>query len=306
MSRQQISIDRRQFTLGGLAGVAAAAIPRVARAAGEQVGERPRNKLCAFIKFLTAMEYEPLAAAIAELGFDGVEMTARKQASYIHPERAADELPKLNEVLRQHGLEISILTTDILRADEPMAEPLLRSARAIGVPRYRLGFWKYDLKRPILPQLAEYEPVVRDLAAMNKEIGIPAIYQNHSGAAMVGATIWDLHRLINDYPAEQIGCVFDVRHAAVEAGEAWPVYFDLMKSHTTAASFKDFRWNGRTAEIVPLGEGVVDPKFVKTLLASGFDGPLSVHVEYLPKAGVDENLAALKKDLGTLKSWLAA
>jgi hypothetical protein len=120
----------------------------------------------------------------------------RASRTYIHPERAADELPRLKQALGKRGLEITILTTDILRADEPHAESMLRAAADLGIKRYRLGFHRYDLKRPILPQLAAYEPVFRDLAAMNREIGIAAVYQNHAGADFLGATIWDLHRLI--------------------------------------------------------------------------------------------------------------
>ena len=112
--------------------------------------------------------------------------------------------------------------------------------------------------------------------------------------------------LIENIPPEQIGCVFDIRHAAVEAGEAWPVYFDLMKPHITAASFKDFRWNGRKSEHVPLGQGLVDPKFFQMLEASDFSGPISVHVEYLPKGDAKENLAAITRDFATFRQMLKA
>ena len=181
---------------------------------------------------------------------------------------------------------------------------MLRAAAAIKIPRYRLGFFRYDLKQPILPQLAALQPVFRDIAAMNRAIGIAAIFQNHSGADMVGATVWDLHSLIKDYPLKEIGCVFDIRHAAVEGGEAWPVYFNLMKPHLGAVSVKDFRWNGRKSAHVPLGTGQVDPKFFKMLQQTNFNGPITVHVEYLEKGDAKENLAALKKDFATLRGWI--
>ena len=183
---------------------------------------------------------------------------------------------------------------------------MLRAAKQLGIERYRLGFYQYDLSQPILPQLAALRPVVGEIAAMNREIGIAAIYQNHSGATMVGATLWDLHRLINQYPVKEISCVFDIRHAMVEGGEAWPVYYNLMRSHIGAMSVKDFRWKGRKSEHVPLGAGQVDPKFFKMVRRSDFAGPVSVHVEYLPKGDAAANLAALKTDFDTLRSWLEA
>jgi sugar phosphate isomerase/epimerase len=301
MDSTSVPITRRQFGLG-TAALAAAVVSRGNLYA--KSSSKPRYKYCAFTKFLQTMSFDELADGIAAAGFDGVEVTARAKDSCIHPERAAEELPNLREALAKRNLEIMILTTDIVQAGDKVSEALLRAAAAIKIPRYRLGFFHYDLEKPILPQLAALQPVVRDIAAMNREIGIAGLYQNHDGADMVGATFWDLHSLIKDYPVKEIGCVFDIRHAAVEGGVAWPIYFDLMKPHLGAVSVKDFRWNGRKSQHVPLGTGQVDPKFFKMLQQTDFDGPISVHVEYLPKGDVKENLAALKKDFATLREWL--
>jgi sugar phosphate isomerase/epimerase len=294
-------LDRRQFVLRSLAAGAACALPSSLLATEPSAR---RYKYCAFVKFLTALDYDELASRIAEAGYNGIEVTARAKDSYIDPQRAADELPRLHEALAKHGLEITILTTDILRADEPTAAPLLRVAKQLGVPRYRLGFLTYNLKQPIVPQLVAMRPVMEDLASMNREIGIAALYQNHCGAKNMGATLWDLHSLIKDYPLSELACVFDIRHATVEGGEAWPVYVDLMQPHTAALSVKDFRWNGRKSQHVPLGTGQVDPKFFEMVRKSRFDGPISVHVEYLPNAGPEENLQALITDLSTLRRWM--
>jgi sugar phosphate isomerase/epimerase len=294
-------LDRRQFTRAAAAGAAAFLAPRALRAAEDA---KP-YKFCAFIKFLQSLSYSQLADAMAEAGFDGVEVTARKNESYIEPDRADEQLPKFVEELSKRGLEITILTTDLLRADEPHAERLLRTAAELGVARYRLGFFRYDLKRPVLPQLTQLQPVMRDFAAMNRELGIAAVYQNHSGADMVGATFWDLHSLIKDYPVTEIGSVFDIRHATVEGGEAWPVYWNLMQPHVGALSVKDFRWNGRKSQHVPLGTGQVDPRFFKMVEQSDFSGPISVHVEYAGEQSAAANVALIRKDFATLRKWLA-
>jgi len=301
MTLSLTSINRRQFALGALAAAAAVTLPTRVLAASES---KRRYKYCAFTKFLGAYDYEKLATEIAAAGFDGIEVTARKKDSYIHPERAADELPALNEVLAKHGLEITILTTDVLRADEPHAESMLRAAKSLGVKRYRLGFYTYDLNQPIVPQLMDLRPVVHDVVAMNREIGIAALYQNHCGAKNVGATLWDLHSLIKEYPISEISCVFDIRHASVEGGEAWPVYYDLMKPHLGALSMKDYHWVDRKSQHLPLGAGQVDPKFFKMVRGSDFAGPISVHVEYLPNGDAAANLAALKTDFATLRGLL--
>ena len=207
---------------------------------------------------------------MAEAGFNGVEVTVREKEGYIHPAAAADELPKLLETLAKRDLEITILTTDILSTDQPHAQELLQTAAALKIPRYRLGFYRYDLKQPILNQLAELQPKVRDIAALNRELGIAGIYQNHCGADFFGATLWDLHSLIKDYPLAEIGCVFDIRHAAVEAGEAWPQLFNLMQPHIAAVSVKDYVWDGQKSKHAPLGKGRVDQKFFKMLQQQRF------------------------------------
>lgn len=301
MSNTHYQIDRRQFARAAASTAATFALPSRLTAARKPA---ERYKFCAFIKFLTSLKFDEMADTIAEAGFDGVEVTARQKESFIHPDRAADELPRLKEVLDKRKLEISILTTDIVRHEEPNADSMLRTAASLGIKRYRLGFFRYDLKKPILPQVAALRPVIRDIAAMNREIGIAGMWQNHSGAEMVGATVWDMHSLIKDYSLGEIGCVFDIRHAAVEAGEAWPVYYDLLKPHLSALSVKDFRWEGRKSVHTQLGKGNVDPKFFKTVRTSEFRGPISVHVEYLPKDGAQVNAAALKRDFSTLRNWL--
>lgn len=295
------SFHRRQFSKVMVAAAGSLALPRTLRA---ESASPKRFTYCAFVKFLTDLDFDQLADAIKEAGFEGVEVTARKKESYISLERASEELPRLKDALSKRGLEITILTTDILRADEPGAEALLRAAADNGIKRYRLGFHRYDLKRPILPQLAALQPVFRDLAAMNRELGIAALYQNHCGADMMGATVWDLHSLLKDYPVDEIGCVFDIRHATVEGGEAWPIYWDLMKPHVGAVSVKDFGWKGRKSQHVPLGAGQLDPNFFKLLRDSSFSGPISVHVEYAGDRGARANVEALKTDFATLRKWM--
>jgi len=301
MVQRVLRIDRRQFGITAATATAALALPGLICAAPTA---DKRYHFCAFIKFLQALNYDELADAIAQAGFEGVEVTARQKESYIHPDRAAEELPRLKETLAKRNLDITILTTDILRPDEPNAESMLRAAAGLGIKRYRLGFYRYDLKKPIIPQLVALKPVMHDLAAMNRELGIAGMWQNHAGADMIGATVWDMHSLIKDYPVSELGCVFDIRHATAEAAEAWPVYYDLMKPHLSALSVKDFRWEGRKSAHAPLGTGNVDPTFFKTIRKSDFHGPISVHVEYLPNADAKANVSALKQDFGTLQKWL--
>jgi sugar phosphate isomerase/epimerase len=298
--RQVHELSRRTF-LAGAAGAAPLALAPPAKA----LDLAPANKICAFVKFVQSLRYDELAARIADLGFDGIEATIRDKGQIL-PEQAADELPKLVEALKKHGLEINVMASSVNRIDQPHTERVLRTAASLGIKRYRMEYYRYDLKRPVAEQLVELRPVVKDLAAMNRELGIAAVYQNHSGAYAVGATIWDLHELFLDYSTDEFGIAFDIRHATVEAGLSWPVLFNVAASHLGAVYVKDFVWDGKKPKNVPLGAGRVDKSFFAQLRNTNFTGPISLHVEYLPQAGVAENLAAMKNDLATLKTCLAS
>lgn len=292
-----IDVSRRTFLAGSL-GAALFGHRLLAANQGST------NKVCAFIKFVQSLSYEALAEQMAMMGFDGVEATVR-EGGLIEPAAAPDELPKLVEALAKHGLEITVMTTGVTRADDPVSQRLLRAAALLDIKRYRLGYYRYDLKRSVTEQIAELRPQVQELASLNHDLGITAVYQNHAGQTNVGSTIWDLHLLLQGIPAQDLGIAFDIRHATAEAGVSWPVLFNVAAPHLQAVFVKDFAWKGREPANVPLGQGQVDPAFFRLLKQADFTGPISLHVEYLPEAGVEQNLAALKTDLVTLKQWLA-
>lgn len=226
----------------------------------------------------------------------------------IAPESAADELPKLAEVFREHNLKISILTTDIEGPDSPNVESILATASKLGIKRYRMGFCRYDLKSPIKQQLESFKPRFRELAELNRKTGVSAVYQNHAGAKYMGATFWDLEQVLQDIPREQIGCIFDIRHAVAEGGSAWPIYYDIIKPHIAGLSIKDFQWardkkeDRHSALHCPLGQGQVElKKFLRTFKTDFESAVVTLHVEYLRNAGLEANLAAIENDFEVLR-----
>jgi sugar phosphate isomerase/epimerase len=303
--RNQLS--RREFGAASMAAAAALAAPAVF-AATASAEKAAKNRYCAFIKYLGNLKYDELAERIAELGFGGVEVTFRTKDGYIKPKDAAEEVPRLKKALEKQGLEITIATTDFLSADQEYVQDTLQALADNGVPRYRLGFYRYDLKQPIVDQVMAIKPKLEGLADLNRKLGLNGMYQNHSGADMFGATMWDLYYLLRDHPPEELSCVYDLRHATVEAGESWPTLYKVMKPHITAYSVKDFKWgSNRKSQHAALGEGMVDPAFYEALAKSDYKGPISVHVEYVKEsAGADAQLAAIKRDFGTLKKWMSA
>lgn len=266
-------------------------------------GQRQQFRICAFEKFLQDLSYDELADVIAELGFVGIEATVRKKG-HVLPERVEEDLPKLVEALKKRDLEVTVMASDVVNAGDPQHQRVLRTAAGLGIKHYRMGYYRYDLKKPVLPQLDEIRGPLNELAAFNKELGISAVYQNHAAATFVGATLWDIAGLLQKIPKEQIGLAFDIRHATAESGLSWPTLYNVVKPHIAAVFVKDFVWGESRPQNVPLGEGRIDPKFFRMIKADGFDGPISLHVEYLDKEGTKANIDALRRDLKTLEGWL--
>ena len=252
------------------------------------------------------LSYDELADLIAELGFDGIEGTIRP-GGQIPPEQVPDELPKLMAALKKRRLEMTIMASGINNADEKQNVQQLEIASKLGIKRYRMGYHKYDLKKPIVNQINELRPVIKNLVTLNKQLGMQAIYQNHSGSNYVGAPLWDLHELFKAHDSKYLTVGFDISHATAEGTRAWPLHANLLRPRIGALYVKSFRWKDNKRDNCGLADGIVDNKYPKKLIKSGFTGPINLHVEYLKpftRENVPNQIAAIKKDTATLKEWL--
>lgn len=301
-------LTRRSFiTAAATAAAVLAAAPShlLAQGAAEK-----RFKIIGFTKPFQKLNFEDTADTVAEIGWDGVECPVRPSGQgQIEPERAPDELPRLVEALKNRGKELTLMTTAITSVSQPHTEQLLRTAAKLGIRRYRLGFWKYNLTKPIPDQVTEIAAQLRDLAALNKALGLQAGFQNHSGRDYVGAPVWDLWTMMKDLDPRHIGVCFDIGHATLEGGLSWPIEARLMERQFAAVFVKDFFWQrsdkGWRAQWVPLGDGMVDKTFFKWLKTTSFTGPISQHHEYDHGEG-RPMIAKMQKDLKMLQEWLTA
>lgn len=295
----------------------------VALAASSYAAAEPKRwPLCAFSKHFQWTDVAGAAETVRELGYDGLDLTVRP-GGHVLPERVADDLPKAAEAIRKAGLVMPMVTTHVIDAQTPHAENVLKALVSLGVKRYRWGGLRYDLDRSVAAQLAEFKPRVRDLAAMNKQYGVCAMYHTHSGPREVGASMWDLYLLLKDFDAESVSVNYDIGHAHVEGGHGgWRHSANLLFPYMRGAAFKDFRWT-RDAKgewipgWCPLGDGMVRFKeFLPMLKKSGFTGPIQLHMEYeelgaaatggatssVPK---DKLLAMMRQDVTRFRALLS-
>jgi sugar phosphate isomerase/epimerase len=295
-------MTRRQFLATGAAGlVGLSSAPELLSAEAGGL----RNKIIGFTKPFDTLSPEVTADLVADVGWDGVEMGIRKYRGHVQPEKVEDDLPAMVEAFKRRGKEITIATTEITEPS-PLNERVLRVAAKSGIGIVRLGFFHYTKEQPLEKQLAEVGARLKDIAALCRELGLKAGFQNHSGVDMVGAGIWDAWSAIKDL--SEIGFCFDIGHATIEGGLSWPTEARLTRPKFVAVYLKDFLWEKGpkkwNAKWVPLGEGMVNPDFFKWLRATNYTGPICQHHEYDHGSG-DMLRKHLKDDFGTLKRWLA-
>jgi sugar phosphate isomerase/epimerase len=255
-----------------------------------------------------SLNFDDAAAVTAEAGLDGIDPPLRPDGEIV-PERATEDLPRYVEAMHKRKLQLPLLTTAIVSTSSPHTEDILRTAKKLGVQYYRVGFVQREGNAK--KQVSEFKAQLKDLAAMNKEIGIGALVQNHSPAGhgnYLGGNLVELREIIGGLDPAQVGVAFDIGHAIIVHKEAWQPHFEALKSHIKVAYVKDAKMSGRW---VPFGEGdVARLGYFKLLKQMGYNAPISMHMEYdWTEKGKMENreglVEALKKSAGVLRTWLA-
>lgn len=294
------------------AGAAALVAPSVAtRAAGraqpgsEAAGGPPAKTptLCFFSKHLPDLDYRRLGETLKQLGFAAVDLTVRP-GGHVLPERAAEDLPRAVQTLRDQRVQVPMITTGLNTASEPAARPILSAAGKLGVPFFKPGYYRYRDLRRIDERLRETREAMRGLVELGREHGVQAGFHNHSGD-YVGAAMWDAWEVIRELSPRWAGFYFDPCHAVAEGGQGgWEIGFNLLAPRIKMVAVKDFYWEKSGGQwrmtMCPLGEGMVPwQKFFRELAASGFAGPISLHLEYdLPA----DPLPAIARDFAFLQA----
>ncbi len=313
------SFSRRTFLAAlAAAGALPGALPGAAFGGAAARPPEPQP-LCVFTKPLEWLSYADAAALAAETGFEGLDLTVRP-GGHVDPARVEEDLPRAVAAARAAGLATPMMVTAITDASDPAAERTLRTAAALGVRYYRMGYLPYDKALSPAAHLAALRPQMAELADLNRRYGMHGAYQNHAGAR-VGGSVWDLHLLLDGIDPAHLGVQYDIRHAMVEGATAWPVALRLVAPRVRTLAIKDFRWEQRDGKWQPvtvaLGEGMVDfPAFLTLVRQLGIAGPFTLHYEYPLAEQPEANLAgperlrqyraAMQRDAALLRRLQAA
>ena len=312
---RQDNISRRTLLLGAASTLATAGIRGAAQAlaATDVPATNPsapeKLKICLFSKHLQWTNVHDAAAIARDIGFDGVDLTVRP-AGHVLPENVETDLPAAVAAVRQAGLEVPMISTEIAGIHSPHAEAILKTASQLGIRHYRWGGLTYSPTQGIAERLNELKPQATLLAQLNQEHKICGMYHTHSGPGLVGAPIWDLWTLFQGLDPRWIGINYDIGHATVEGGYGgWIASSRLVKDSMRGIALKDFTWQQNKGQNAhhdpfdkslgiedawvphwcPMGQGMVNfAGFFKIAKSNGFSGPVQLHFEY-PGLGGAEN-----------------
>lgn len=251
------------------------------------------------------LSLEETADWVAEAGFDGIDCPVRPDGPVL-PERVADDLPRMAGLMKQRNLRLHSLVTSIVDIKTPHTEEILRTAAKLGIRYYRLGFITVKGGKADARKIAEVRAQLKDLAALNAELGLTGMHQNHIGNYF-GADTWPIYEAVKGYDPKAIGMEFDIGHATGAHEAGWKAVYEGVRSHVAMAQCKDYSL--KTKDWVALGEGAVDKAFFSLLRQTGYANAIGMHYEYKVDGKNLEELrkntkVAIKKDLALMRKWI--
>lgn len=283
-------------------------------------GSKDKLEVHLFSKHLQFLNYKDSADAAAEMGFDGLDLAVRPNG-HVLPERAEEDLPKAAEAIKAAGLNPAMFVSRITSSEDAVGIRSLEVAAKLGFKHYRYGYFRFQEDISYRQNLRLYRNELEKLAMVNERLGLHGAYQNHAGRN-IGSYVTDLALMLDGMDPRWTGCQYDIRHATVEGGTAWPRGLGFLKDHIRTMPIKDFIWEktgkGWSVKNVPLGEGMVDfDRFFKELRSYGLKPLVTLHTEY-DLGGAEKGrteiswprkdiFAAMKKDLRFLhRAWEAS
>lgn len=316
------SLSRREFLqVSSAAAIAGAVAFSTEPSMGARATQRKpfRGTLCLFSKPVPQLNWSELGQYAKQAGFGGIDLTVRTDG-HVLPERVTVDLPKAVAAIRAAGLEVPMISTELVTADHPTAEPILKTARQLSIPYIKPGYYHYKLIN-VIEERNEAGRKFRGLVELAEKHEIQVGYHNHTD--YVGESIWDMESIMEPLNPRWSGYYFDFGHAVVDNGEnGWKIGTNLVIPRLKMVAVKDFVWkqigpHKWHADTCPVGEGIAPYReFLQILSQSNFHGPISLQQEFpvpgiadyqgiaVSRATAPQVMSVAKENLDTLKSLM--
>jgi len=265
------------------------------------------------LKNIGHLSLEKAGDYIAEMGFDGADLTVRP-GGYVAPEKASEGLPKAISILKTRGLGVPMITTSITDAKKGYAEDVFKAASKCEVRYIKLGYWTYKGFGNLRKQLEKMRKDLDGLYALSRKYSVTATIHTHAGA-FLSADPGLVFLILREYDPEWLGAYVDPGHMFTEIGPSgWEIGMDLLAPYIRLVAVKNYRWIRVTDEqtgekrwkvqMMPLREEIVPWSMVfKCLKIINFDGCVSLHSEY-EELSLEELIRQTREDLDYIKNVL--
>ena len=280
---------------------------------GKLVSAEPlkvNRPVCVFAKPLQHLSFDELGKRLKAIGAKGIEATLRP-GGQIEPQDFGRRLPELCEALAKHEQRVVIATCNINQVTSESLQQL-EAFKANGIQFLRTNYYRFDLKKPLLPQIDVFAKKAIELAETCADLGVCALYQNHAGDKYLGAALWDVLGILKEVNPKGMKLAFDVRHASLELTQSWPSALRAVESYVGALFVKDFKWQDGKVQNVPLGDGGTSAVLMRALkrpaIAEQDILPVSLHVEYFDHKAPglqEQRWQAVENDMQVLRQTLS-
>ncbi len=246
-------------------------------------------QLVRFTKFWDGLSARELGERARSLGYDGLDLAVR-EGHAIDPGNAARELPAAVRAWRGLGVDCPMISSATSLTDPTAAQAveLFEAAAAAGVPRIKIGYFKYEPGQDFEAVWSDAQRRLAGFARLSRRTGVQAMYHTHSGSCL-GSNCAGMRHLLQDLDPREVGAYVDLGHLAIN-GEDVQLGLPMLRERLAAVGGKDARHvrdqrpTRRAAYadgFVMLGQGAAEwPEAIALLRAWQFDGPITVHTEY--------------------------
>ena len=275
---------------------------------------------------------EEVAQLCHEIGNTTIDLTVRAYPGHVVPDRVKTDLPPFVKRLRENGINVTVMASDIVSANAPDAEAILDTASSLGVHHH---WWRGMMVDPSLmyrQQIESLKPRVAAWARLNERYGMKGMYHP---TGSFGSGFADIMELVRNFDPRYISIQYDTGNFQQINQQILAQHLRIAGPYLGGIAFKDFvfeknapgagtnpaggGWpkNGWAWRQVPVGTGVLDlPLIVQTLKQVGFDGPVECQPEWPELGGAntggekitisrEEFIALLKRDYNTVTSAFA-
>jgi sugar phosphate isomerase/epimerase len=205
------------------------------------------------------------------------------------------EVDRIRRLLDQHGLRMAAIASPVFKCELDDEDAQLEHlsylrrcaqiARALDTNIIRLfAFWKRGPSKPVWDRIkAQFAPAVPIAEEESVLLGL----ENEASTYL--ATAAEVRRFITEVGSPVLRSVWDPCNEvyAEEGITPYPDAYGLVEPWTVHVHVKDAKKDAESgeAEVVPVGEGVVDWKGqLRHLLAKGYDGYASLETHWRPHA----------------------